>query len=175
MPSILSRLALSWMFRFLGLGVVLVGAVLPLRAGEEKPVAVSEPVTDGQQDQRIMQTLQIEEFASRPLVAEPKKWDGAEKSLWTTFLVASALDAYQTMTVAGTDGPGGEINPLYGEEPELARILALKGLATLIAYRYVDKSDHRRRKLFLKILTGLQLGVVVANERRVEGGIVFSW
>ncbi len=187
MPSNPLASARTWPLRLL-VGVVLLGAGASAGAEEARPVSGPAPADLEEAGRPTEATPKVTDVApgpghvtpepgSKPGKSERGRWDGRERTLWTSFLVASALDAYQTVSVTDSGDSYRETNPLYGgDRPGLARVIAFKGLAAWTAYQFLLRNaDHPRRKTFLKILTGLQLGVVLANEKRVEGGILVRW
>lgn len=105
---------------------------------------------------------------------ELRSWDGTERSLLWSYIAFSAIDAYQTARQ-----PAGfqEANPLLaswaGERPSTLETVLFKGIATYGIGRLAARHTRqgKQRKAALLLLNGLQLSIVLHNER-VTGGIV---
>jgi hypothetical protein len=99
-----------------------------------------------------------------------RQGDRQERALAWSFVGLSAVDAWQT----AQRPPGvGEANPLLGEDPGPAKVLAFKSAltwGTLALTRRVPSGP--RRKTALWILNAVQLAVIVHNEE-VTAGIIF--
>jgi hypothetical protein len=112
---------------------------------------------------------------TRPAASEGRsRFNPVDRTLATTYLVFSGLDAWQT----GNLPPGyREGNPLVsswaGDQPELGHAVAFKTVMSLGALGLVKRLErpaHRRAVLILINL--VQASVVVMNERKT-GGILF--
>jgi hypothetical protein len=105
-----------------------------------------------------------------PLVLHARHGDRQERALAWSFVGLSAVDAWQTMRRP----PGvAEANPLLGEDPAPAEVLAFKSAITWGALGLTRRvPSGPRRKTALWILNAVQLAVMVHNEE-VAAGIVF--
>jgi hypothetical protein len=109
-----------------------------------------------------------------PAMEEVPRWGRLDRSLATSYLVLSGIDAWQTGNL-----PEGfrEGNPLVsswaGDRPTLGKAVAFKavmGWGALELTRRLERPAHRRTVLLL--INVVQASVVAMNERRT-GGILF--
>jgi hypothetical protein len=100
-----------------------------------------------------------------------RSWDPTERTLAWSYVGLGLADVYQT-TEAPPDAI--EANPFVsswaGSHPDAAEVAVFKAAATWgllhVTKRYVPSG--KRRKLVLGLLNGLQLGVVLHNDRVLQ-------
>lgn len=94
-------------------------------------------------------------------VCKAAEWDTTDKALFAGLVTLQVVDALQTNEIRKHQDQFRETNPLYGNPPNMAQVVAVKTLVTGAVY-YVAK-DSPNRKLILGIADALMLSVVVNN------------
>jgi len=125
---------------------------------------VERGATDSQSPSELIPIVDLRAERRR----DSRGWDPTERSLVWSYVALGLADAYQTTRIPEH---GREANPFVsswaGSRPDDAEVVLFKVAATWglleITRRFVHSG--KRRKQALSLLNGLQLGVVVHNER----------
>lgn len=96
-----------------------------------------------------------------PSCAEAAEWDTTDKALFAGLVTLQVVDTLQTNEIKKHQDQFRETNPLYGNPPNMAQVVAVKTLITGAVY-YVAK-DSPNRKLILGVADALMLSVVLNN------------
>ncbi len=92
--------------------------------------------------------------------AKADEWKPADKALMGAFVAMQVIDTVQTKQILDRDGR--EENPLLGDHPSVARMVAIKGAGTYVIYRLADYFPEERRAM-LVVLDLLQGYVIRHN------------
>ena len=93
--------------------------------------------------------------------AQAADWDTTDKVLMGSFIALQVIDVAQTEQIRRHPEKWGESNPLYGDPPNMARVVLFKAAGT--AFVYWLAKDLQTRKFLLGAVNVIQLGVVGHN------------
>lgn len=100
------------------------------------------------------------------------EWDTTDKVLFGSFVALQAVDVAQTNYVRHHQDRFREVNSLYGNPPDMGRVIAFKALIVGGTYWLVRDADSSTRKLALGVATALSLSIVGHN---ASLGVGFSF
>lgn len=101
------------------------------------------------------------------LLAPPKvkaaEWDTTEKVMFGSLVTLQLIDVAQTWKIKDNPDRWREVNPIFGEDPNMAAVIGLKAAITGGVYWLVRDSPNVDRKLLLGVANSIQLGIVGHN------------
>lgn len=100
------------------------------------------------------------------------EWDTTEKALFAGQVVLQVIDLAQTNYVRSHQDQFKEANGLYGNPPDMARVIVVKSLLVGGLYYLVKDMKPTDRKLVLGVADVIQLGIVGHN---MQVGVKVAW
>lgn len=91
------------------------------------------------------------------------EWDSIDKALFTGQIVLQAVDIAQTNYIRQHPDQFKEANPLYGNPPNMGRVIIFKAALVGGIYWLVKDMPSADRKLVLGVVDVIQLGIVGRN------------
>lgn len=94
-------------------------------------------------------------------------WDTTDKVLFGGFVALQVVDTAQTYKIHRDykDGQYEEGNPLFGKDPDMARVVVFKSALVGGVYWLTRDMDSTSRKIVLGIADAVQFSVVAHNYR----------
>jgi len=99
---------------------------------------------------------------------ENKEWTKKQKNLATSYLLANAIDVYQTVQMTNCQEYDEcevfEMNPLIGKRPSEEKIYLLKGTMLPVLFLMVNNLETVNRTSTLRWINRFQWSVVIWND-----------
>lgn len=95
--------------------------------------------------------------------ARAAEWDTTERIMFGTFVGLQVIDAAQTHYAVHHPDQFRESNPILGDHPSDAKVIAFKAVAVGAVYWLVKDADPLTRKLALGFLDGFYIEIVNHN------------
>ena len=95
--------------------------------------------------------------------ARAADWDNTDRALFGGFVALQVADGLQTNEIRKHPDRFRETNRLYGDPPQMGRVLAVKAVATGALYWLVRDMPGVDRKVLLGALDAVYVGIVAHN------------
>lgn len=95
--------------------------------------------------------------------ARAAEWDTIDKALFTNHVALQITDALQTNYIRQHPEQFKELNPVYGNPPNILAVVGVKSLVIGGTYWLVRDMNSSNRKTILTIVNLIDIGIVAHN------------